>query len=229
MAGSVSRRAAEWTVLGVLAALTALGVVLAIQDPRLFRSYTSEEGIVENLTVVALLGGAAVCVGRAWRLRQRRSRRFRLATILLAMLFLGAAGEELSWGQRLFALETPEFFRHHNIQRETNLHNLVVKGVKVNKLVFGTGLSIVVLAYCSVLPWGYRRWPRLRQLADSLAVPVPRTRHIAWYAVLGLAALLTPSKFRWEVLELVNATMFLLFTALPFNAAAFRGEPDRLT
>lgn len=227
MAGSVSRRAAEWTVLGVLAALTALGVLLAMQDPGLFRSYTSEEGIVENLTVVALLGGAAVCVRRAWRLRQRRSGRFCLATILLAVLFLAAAGEEISWGQRLLALETPEFFRRHNIQRETNLHNLAVKGVKINKLVFGTGLSIVVLAYCSILPWGYRRWPWLRHLADSLAVPVPRTRHIAWYAVLALAALSTPSKFRWEVLELVSSTMFLLFTAFPFNAAAFRVEPDR--
>src|SRR5688572_6169885 len=110
MAGSVSRRAAEWTILGILAALTALGVFLAMEDPRLFRSYTSEEGIVENLTVAALLAGAAVCVRRAWRLRRRQSRRFRLATLLLAVLFLGAAGEELSWGQRLLALETPEFF-----------------------------------------------------------------------------------------------------------------------
>lgn len=219
----VRYRLAEWTVLGVLAVLTVLGLFLAMWDPRLFRSYTSEQGVIENLTVVALLGGAVICVRRAWR--SRRGRRFRVATLLLAALFVVAAGEELSWGQRLLGLETPQFFQQHNIQRETNFHNLVVGGVKLNKLVFGTGLLIVVLAYCSVLPWAYRRWPRIRELADALAVPVPRTRHLAWYAALAVTAVVTPSKFRWEVLELVSATMFVLFTALPLNAAAFREHP----
>jgi hypothetical protein len=159
-----------------------------------------------------------------WRLRHARTALFLAATILLGGLFVGAAGEELSWGQHLMGFKAPEFFAQHNAQRETNVHNLIVKGVKINRLVFGSALLIVVLAYCSVLPVGYRRWPWLRQLADTLAVPVPRTRHIVWYGVLALIASTTPSKFRWEVLELVSATMFLLITALPLNAELFRSE-----
>ena len=217
----------ERVTLAVLAALTAIGVVLALYDARLFRAYTSETGPIENLTVVALVGGAVVCFRRLWRLRRRRSALFLLATALLGTLFVVAAGEELSWGQRLLGFQSPEFFAQHNAQREANLHNLVAGGVKLNRLVFGTGLFIAVLVYCSLFPVGYRRWPSVRRLADALAVPVPRARHIAWYAALALVATLIPSKFKWEVLELVSATIFLLITALPLNAGAFAEEPER--
>jgi hypothetical protein len=217
----------ERVTLAVLAALTAIGMVLALYDARLFRVYTSETGPIENLTVAALLGGAVVCFRRLWRLRRRRSALFLLATALLGTLFVVAAGEELSWGQRFLGFTSPEFFAQHNAQRETNLHNLVAGGVKINRLVFGTGLFVAVLAYCSLLPLGYRRWPSVRRLADALAVPVPRLRHVAWYAALALVATLIPSRFKWEVLELVSATVFLLITTLPLNAAAFGEEPAR--
>jgi len=228
-AGAAGARAgrAERIVLAILAALVVIGLALALYDAYLFRLYTSEEGPIENLTVVALLGGAWVCFRRAWQLRRGRSALFVAATVLLGVLYVGAAGEEVSWGQRLIGFEVPDFFRQHNAQGETNVHNLLVKGVKINRLVFGTGLLIIVLLYCSVLPLGYRRWPWLRRMADSLAVPVPRTRHIVWYGLLALVASVTPSKFRWEVLELVSATMFLLITTLPLNAGVFRAEPDR--
>jgi hypothetical protein len=218
---------AERIVLIVLAALVVIGLALALYDARLFRLYTNEDGPIENLTVVSLLGGAWVCFRRAWRLRRRSTALFVAATVLLGALFVAATGEELSWGQHFIGFAAPEFFVQHNAQRETNIHNLIVSGVKINRLVFGTGLLIAVLGYCSVLPVGYRRWPWLRRLCDALAVPVPRTRHIVWYGLLALIAAVTPSKFRWEVLELVSATMFFLITTLPLNAGVFRAEPDR--
>jgi hypothetical protein len=226
-AGEAATRAGrlERIMLAILFALVVIGLALALYDARLFRMYTNEDGPIENLTVVMLLGGAWVCFRRAWLLRRGRRAPFLAATVLLGVLYVGAAGEELSWGQHFIGFAAPEFFRQHNAQRETNLHNLVVQGVKINRLVFGTGLLIAVLLYCSVLPVGYRRWPWLRRMADSLAVPVPRTRHIGWYGLLALIASVTPSKFRWEVLELVSSTMFLLITTLPLNIWVFRAEP----
>jgi hypothetical protein len=216
----------ERIVLAILSALVVIGFALALYDAHLFRRYTSEDGPIENLTVVALLGGAWVCFRRARRLWHQRPTLFLAGTVLLGALYVGAAGEELSWGQHFLEFGSPEYFRSHNAQHETNLHNLVVSDVKINRLVFGTGLLIAVLLYCSVLPIGYRRWPWLRRLADALAVPVPRTRHLVWYGVLALISNMTPSKFRWEVLELVSSTMFLLITALPSNAAVFQdGSP----
>ena len=211
----------ERIVLVVLASLTMLGFALACWDAELFRVYTREDGVIENGTVAALLAGAGVCIRRVGRLRGRRPALFLAATGLLALLYVAAAGEELSWGQHFFKFRAPEFFQKHNAQHEANVHNLVVKGVKINRLVFGTSLFAAIVGYCSLLPWGYLRLPGGRRLVDALAIPVPRTRHIAWYAALAAIAVATPSQYRWEVMELVSATMFFFFTALPLNAAAF--------
>jgi hypothetical protein len=224
---AVSSSFLERLVLGVVAALTAIGMGVALYDATLFRAYTSEAGPVENLTVTMLLAGAFICFRRVRRLAGRRPGLFLAATALLGVLYLLAAGEELSWGQHVLGFKAPEFFKDHNAQSETNLHNMVVKGVKINRLVFGSGLLVFVLGYCVGLPVGYRRWPWLRRLADAVALPIPQTRHLVWYAALALVADLTPSNFKWEVMELVSATMFCLFTALPLNADAFRADPDR--
>jgi hypothetical protein len=42
----------------------------------------------------------------------------------LALLFLFGAGEEISWGQRIFGFQTPETLSQVNRQEEFNLHNL---------------------------------------------------------------------------------------------------------
>jgi hypothetical protein len=44
----------------------------------------------------------------------------------LAFLFFFGAGEEISWGQRIFGFETPESLAQVNKQDELNLHNLSV-------------------------------------------------------------------------------------------------------
>ena len=44
---------------------------------------------------------------------------------LLALAGFYVVMEEISWGQRLFAIESPEFFVENNVQGETNLHNFL--------------------------------------------------------------------------------------------------------
>lgn len=44
----------------------------------------------------------------------------------LALLFFFGAGEEISWGQRIFGFHTPEPLAQVNKQDEMNLHNLSV-------------------------------------------------------------------------------------------------------
>jgi hypothetical protein len=43
--------------------------------------------------------------------------------ILLLLFFLGF-GEEISWGQRIFGFETPDFVKENNVQKEFSIHNL---------------------------------------------------------------------------------------------------------
>ena len=64
----------------------------------------------------------------------------------LAVLYIGlAAGmvfamlEEISWGQRVIGLETPEFFAEHSTKNEINIHNLEK---------FPLGLAFIVVGFC---------------------------------------------------------------------------------
>ncbi len=43
---------------------------------------------------------------------------------LLGVTFLFVFLEEISWGQRIFNIDTPQLFQELNIQKELNLHNL---------------------------------------------------------------------------------------------------------
>lgn len=46
--------------------------------------------------------------------------------LILAIVFLFGAGEEISWGQRLLGFKTPESLNEINVQKEFNLHNIEI-------------------------------------------------------------------------------------------------------
>jgi len=48
----------------------------------------------------------------------------RVIVIGLAFIFFFAGGEEISWGQRIFNIQTPEALAEVNVQGETNIHNI---------------------------------------------------------------------------------------------------------
>jgi hypothetical protein len=90
-----------------------------------------EDGPIEQATLVFFLI-AGVCLLMAWRRHgpdappRAPVEGRRVYLLLLAGLMLVCAGEEASWGQRIFGWRTPEMWSAINAQAETNLHNLVV-------------------------------------------------------------------------------------------------------
>ncbi|MBI5842263.1 MAG: hypothetical protein HZB19_19425 [Chloroflexi bacterium] len=63
---------------------------------------------------------------RARRLDQSRNLKWikQLVYLGLAVIFVFGAGEEISWGQRIFNIKTPTALETTNVQDELNLHNL---------------------------------------------------------------------------------------------------------
>ena len=104
----------------------ATGIFLYFSDLDAFIVYTEEDGSVEWLTVLGLLLGSAVCITRFLKLRKERSWWFLTVVLGLGILMFAAAGEEISWGQRILGIRSSEFFIENNAQGETNFHNLVV-------------------------------------------------------------------------------------------------------
>ena len=48
----------------------------------------------------------------------------RISFLGFALLFLLATFEEISWGQRIFGIETPNLIKDVNVQKELTIHNL---------------------------------------------------------------------------------------------------------
>lgn len=66
--------------------------------------------------------------------------------VFLSLVLFVMAGEEISWGQRIFEWQTTGYFSEHNVQGETNLHNLATQLFQ-NSLFFGGFLLLVALPF----------------------------------------------------------------------------------
>jgi hypothetical protein len=85
---------------------------------------------------------------------------------LLAVAAVLAIGEELSWGQRLFHLTTPESVAAANHQQELNVHNLGGAETMTRLVMFGAAL------YGATIPFVRRPGPFVppRVLVPAFAV-----------------------------------------------------------
>jgi hypothetical protein len=69
----------------------------------------------------------------------------RLSLIVLCAFFVFGFGEEVSWGQRVLGLETPESVAEVNRQQELNLHNIgALGGVNTLFQVFWVLMGVVI-------------------------------------------------------------------------------------
>lgn len=82
-----------------------------------------EDQLFESLTAAFYLVGALFCLVGFLAASRSGSRIGKYWLLGWAALFLFLALEEISWGQRLFGLESPGFFDSYNLQHETNIHN----------------------------------------------------------------------------------------------------------
>lgn len=171
----------------------------------------AEDSFFEYLTAFILL---AISIFSLLRIINERKTRNVYWLILNVLIVIGAFfgfGEEISWGQRIFSIDSGEFFTQNNLQNETNLHNLEVGGVNINKII--SPLMVVVFGIYFVLAQLlYNKVGFIKKLVDLFGVPIPQTLH----SVLMLACtgfiLLIPELRIWELWEAIFvALLFLVF------------------
>ena len=86
-------------------------------------AFAREDGIFENLTSVYLFATSLIFVAAFFRFRTV-SWLLRLSYVGLALLFFFGAGEEISWGERIFRWDDRNYIRGINVQDELTIHNL---------------------------------------------------------------------------------------------------------
>ena len=95
---------------------------LAINAPSTYFDLTKEDSWVENLSAIWLFLASLLLIATAFR--ERRGLPLCIY-ILGGIAFFFAAGEEISWGQRIFGFDTPDYLLDLNRQNEFNIHNIV--------------------------------------------------------------------------------------------------------
>ena len=101
---------------------------LLVADPWTFHALSREDYWVENLTVLwFLLAGLLLLVTAL----VERSFFQRCVYILGGVAMVFAAGEEISWGQRIFGFATPDFLMHLNEQKVFTVHNIANKSFEI--------------------------------------------------------------------------------------------------
>lgn len=157
-----------------------------------------EDGFYEYLTVVLLLATACVLALAARDAGRRRSRASAALIGFAAFVVVCFALEEISWGQRLLGLETPEGLAAINHQEEINVHNLFLGANDLIRLA-----AALVVATAFVLGRRLVRWLPWRALHPL----VPDSR-LAPYVVLFLIAVVND-----ELFEAIAAPFMLLYAA----------------
>lgn len=220
----------RWLLCSV-AAFPAFFIVVSLCvkafTPRLYFYAIREDGLIEWATALgfAVAGGfAALLASRLWRDRR----------VILSLLYAGlaagmafAALEEISWGQRVFGIESPEYFVEHSTKEEINVHNLRQFPLEIAFIIVGFYGAFARLMVPRSLK---RRFPfEVDLLTPRYAVAtyfLPTFLLFAWfeyvyYTVIRPLGITIPRNYRWddhfiigkdqEPVELLLATGFLVF------------------
>ena len=159
---------------------------LMLDDATVYR-IGREDGLFEDLTAVAFFLASLVFLYLFLRRREGNDllvvkTRRNVFFLLLSLLFLLGAGEEISWGQRLIGWDTPDGWRDANLQGETNLHNLNVFHRRDETGATKSGLMLMLNAerlfslfwfgFCIIVPLLDLTWPAFRRLMQRIGMPI---------------------------------------------------------
>lgn len=198
---------------------------LALKPDTIYHVAVSELGYFQTLGAVAFL-----CAGVLFGVAYARTRQ--PACVVLAVAFVFAAGEELSWGQHLLGFGSPEFVKDLNAQDEVTLHNLTVfqespvLSFEILFLVFGFAFAVAV-------PLVARVFAARRLLGKfvPLAPAALATAFLVNYVAAKVAEGLSP--WHHAAVEIRESNFALVFAGIALHAAttqwredASRSEPE---
>lgn len=113
-------------------------------------NFRKEDGPVEYSTAIFYFLSFIFSVIIGITFIKQKKYLFALLYLLFSAIFFFIAFEEISWGQRIFLFETPEYFVE-NLQNEANFHNLpIISGYRQYLLVlasFGPFILWVVFTH----------------------------------------------------------------------------------
>ncbi len=204
-----------------LLAIIILTVMFA--NPSYYAELAFEDSLLNWLTFCALSAAGIAAAMTAARRRGSIDRRFWFFVILSLSLFFFAL-EEISWGQRILGIESPEFFMRYSDQQEINVHNVLQ-----NRLPFDTGsaVGLVLFVFGVILPL-LGRIGRLRAGLNRMGLVPPPLRMMHSFFIGSLFTLDLRSMRDEEVGEFLLALSLLLYLLLEYLRSSQAVSPRRV-
>ncbi len=232
------------TSILLLVSLTAAAALNGFA-PVSFEQLSQEDGPVEWLSFFAFAGAALLAVRALLAAGRSKQPWLSLYLVLFALGCALIAGEEISWGQRVFGYQPPEAFLADNFQQELNVHNLAADAVRQGvllALLAGFGILFPISRYLPGLgPWLAQRIPIpslwiipgfIALIAVYIAYPWPYAGE--WVELgLGLGLLVTAAGYgqgtswRTEAVAVTLALAFALVTPYVLNRAGQKGDLEQ--
>jgi hypothetical protein len=202
--------------------LTARIVYLHTQAPVAYMRLISEDDFGEYATTVSYLVMAGFF---ALLIVQAGGKMRRLLWLLVALCAFFVGMEEISWGQRLFHLPTPEVLQEHNVQGELSLHNLI----ETDPLHMVAAWLIIAGIVASTALLLARQGPlvRFRQVLEHVGFPLIPIPLAPWFALTAYFFLTGSFVKGDEVGEFVlglGVALFGLYTWLAWGALGNRSR-----
>jgi hypothetical protein len=119
--------------------LFALLLIGALKlKPYWYMVVNREDGLVEWATAIVYLVAAGFAISLVLNFGRRKEKIYALLYAGLAVGMIFVAMEEISWGQRVFGIDTPGFVEDINEQNEITLHN--VEGFPLHEAYIAVGV-----------------------------------------------------------------------------------------
>ena len=189
-----------WIIFILPLALALIMVGIKLHDPSAYHAMIQEDSLLEYAQFWCYAAAGLLSLWAALRFKASGLVWHAGAALLVGLALLAVAGDEISWGERLWGYQLPEFFATYNAQHEVSLHNLkpVQSHLHALYMLVGLGLSLGWLVKDKLLAHpGFN--PTLRSLVVCFTPP----RSLIFYF---LPVFLIYSYFIWG--DLLLAAIF---------------------
>ena len=208
----------ENLIVSFLIITVVIGIYFFYTNKDFYAYLVQEDGFFENLTSIFLFLSSFYLFYFFISNIKLKSIWWKMGIIIMIIGLFFGAGEEISWGQRIFHIESSKFFNENNSQKETNLHNMIVDGVKLNKLIFSNLLSIIFSIYFLILPILWRKNNFIKKTINQFGIPIANNYQVIIFMISSLIIILSISNERkWEIWEYTFALTMFLIVLNPLN------------
>ncbi len=171
--------------------------------------FFTEDHYFENVGAISLFATSAIFFYGFLRVRKQplKSRIHwikQLAFLGFALIAFFGAGEEISWGQRIFNFQTPQAL--NNAQGEFTVHNIEVNGGQIN---METPFTVFLLTVFVLLPLGVMLFAPIRNLAEEFFPAV----------FLPIGGLFVINYISAKVAKILYAGVYGFSDVIPFSQA----------